>query len=105
VKTTVLTTLILASRKVGGQVRGGLDLSTAALRCFEIANSVNYGTTADYLLGQHYRLEFHWNQNEADVRAQPIGGFSSVKLSRWKRSRSKQDALRLLRKMRVRLLF
>jgi hypothetical protein len=63
---------------VGGQVSGRLEVSTAAFRRFEVANGVNYGLTADSL-GEQYRLEFQWNQNKADVRAQPIGGFSSVK--------------------------
>jgi hypothetical protein len=65
---------------VGGQVSGRLELSTAAFRSFEVADGVNYGLTADYLLGEQYRLEFRRNQNKADVRAQPIGGFSRVTL-------------------------
>ena len=75
VKTTVLTTLILPGRTVGGQLSAGLDLSTAAFRRFEVVNGVNYGKTADYLLEEHYRLEFQWNQNEADVCPQPSAGF------------------------------
>jgi hypothetical protein len=65
---------------VGGQINGGLDLSTSLFHRFEVANGVNYGITLGYLLGEHYGVEFLWNQNKADVRAQPFGGFSSVKL-------------------------
>ena len=64
----MLTTLILASRTVGGQVSGGLELATAAFRRFEVGSGVNYRTTADHLLAEHYRLEFQWNQNKADIR-------------------------------------
>ena len=77
------TALILASLTAGGQVRGGLDLSTPSFRRVGVASGVNFGITANYLLGEHYRLEFQWNQNKADVRAQPIG-FSSVKPSTMK---------------------
>jgi len=65
---------------VGGQVNGGLDLSTSLFHRFEVANGVNYGISLGYLLGEHYGVEFAWNKNNADVRAQPLGGVSSVKL-------------------------
>ena len=65
---------------VGGQINGGLDINTALFHRFEVANGVNYGVSLGYLLGEHYGVEFMWNQNKADVRAQPFGGFSSVKL-------------------------
>jgi opacity protein-like surface antigen len=65
---------------VGGQINGGLDLATSLFHRFEVANGVNYGVAAGYLLGEHAGVEFMWNQNKADVRAQPFGGFSSIKL-------------------------
>jgi len=65
---------------VGGQVNGGLDLSTSAFNRFEVANGLSYGISLGYLLGEHYGVEFAWNKNNADVRAQPIGGFSSIRL-------------------------
>lgn len=65
---------------VGGQVNGGLDVSTTLFHRFEVANGVNYGITLGYLVGEHYGIEFAWNQNKADVSAQPNGGFSSIKL-------------------------
>jgi len=65
---------------VGGQINGGLDLSTSLFHRFEVANGVNYGISLGYLLGEHSAVEFMWNQNKADVRAQPNGGFASIKL-------------------------
>lgn len=65
---------------VGGQINGGLDLTTSLFHRFEVANGINYGITLGYLLGEHYGIEFAWNRNKADTRAQPFGGFSSVKL-------------------------
>src|SRR5215469_10286451 len=65
---------------VGGQINGGLDLTTGLFHRFEVANGINYGISLGYLLGEHYGIEFAWNRNKADVRAQPFNGFSSVKL-------------------------
>jgi len=66
---------------VGGQINGGLDTTTSLFQRFEVANGVNYGVSLGYLLGEHSGIEFLWNQNKADVRAQPFGsGLSSVKL-------------------------
>jgi Outer membrane protein beta-barrel domain len=66
--------------QVGGQLNGGVNLSTTAFQRIEVANGVNYGITAGYLLGEHYGVEFQWNQNKSNTFAQPIGGFSSVRL-------------------------
>jgi Outer membrane protein beta-barrel domain len=66
--------------QVGGQLNGGVNLSTSLFQRIEVANGVNYGITAGYLLGEHYGIEFLWNQNKSATFAQPIGGFSSVKL-------------------------
>ena len=65
---------------VGGQINGGLDLSTTLFHRIEVGNSLNYGITAGYLLGEHYGIEFQWNKNQAGTRAQPIGGGSSIKV-------------------------
>lgn len=65
---------------VGGQINGGLDLSTTLFHRIEVGNSVNYGVTVGYLLGEYYGLEFQWNKNNAETRAQPIGGGSSIKV-------------------------
>ena len=65
---------------VGGQLNGGLNLTTSLFHRFEVANGINYGVTLGYLLGEHSEVEFSWNRNKADVRAQPFGGFSSIKL-------------------------
>jgi len=65
---------------VGGQINGGVNLSTSLFHRIDVANGVNYGVTLGYLLGEHSEVEFQWNRNKADTRAQPIGGFQSVKL-------------------------
>jgi len=78
--TSVLAQNIEVTAHAGGQINGGLDLSTSLFHRIEVGNGVNYGLTAGYLLGDHYGIEFQWNRNTADTRAQPIGGFSSIKL-------------------------
>ena len=65
---------------VGGQINGGVDLSTTLFHRIEVGNATNYGITAGYLLGEHGGIEFQWNQNKADTTAQPIGGGTSVKV-------------------------
>lgn len=65
--------------QVGGQVNGGTDLSTSLFNRIEVANSVNYGITTGYLVGEHYGVEFQWNHNSADTSGQ-IGGVSSANL-------------------------
>jgi len=65
---------------VGGQINGGVDLSTTIFHRIEVQNGTNYGITAGYLLGEHGGIEFQWNHNKADTTAQPIGGGSSVKV-------------------------
>jgi len=66
--------------QVGGQFNGGLDLSTSIFHRIEVGNALNYGITAGYLLGEHGAIEFQWNKMDADTRAQPIGGGSSIKV-------------------------
>ena len=65
---------------VGGQVNGGLDLSTSLFRRIEVENSMNYGLSAGYLVGEHYGVEFQWNHSKADTLAQPAGGGSDIKV-------------------------
>jgi opacity protein-like surface antigen len=70
---------IEVTANVGGQINGGLNLSTSLFNRIEVANGVNYGITAGYLLGEHGGVEFQWNQNKADTRAQPIvAGLPSI---------------------------
>src|SRR6185503_1668680 len=52
---------------VGGQINGGLDLSTSLFHRIEVGNSTNYGITAGYLLGEHGGIEFQWNHTKADT--------------------------------------
>lgn len=65
---------------VGGQLNGGLDLSTSLFRRIDVHNSMNYGVTAGYLFGEHYGLEFQWNHTAADTFAQPVVGGSDIKV-------------------------
>jgi len=65
---------------VGGQLNGGLDLSTSLFRRIEVENSMNYGLSAGYLVGEHYGVEFQWNHSKADTLAQPAGGGSDIKV-------------------------
>ena len=65
---------------VGGQLNGGVDLSTSLFRRIDVQNSVNYGVTAGYLLGEYFGLEFQWNHNGADTVAQPVAGGSEIKV-------------------------
>jgi opacity protein-like surface antigen len=64
---------------VGGQLNGGLDLSTSLFRRIDVHNSMNYGVTAGYLFGEHFGLEFQWNHTAADTFAQPVAGGSDIK--------------------------
>ncbi len=64
----------------GGQINGGVDLSTTIFHRIDVQNGVNYGITAGYLFGEHYGLEFQWNHNSAGTNAQPITGGPSVKV-------------------------
>ena len=38
---------------IGGQINGGLDLSTSIFHRIEVGNSLNYGVTVGDLLGEH----------------------------------------------------
>jgi len=63
---------------IGGQFNGGLDLSTSLFDRIEVGNSMNYGLTAGYLLGEHAGIEFQWNHTQADTVAQFVGGGPDV---------------------------
>lgn len=65
---------------VGGQITGGVDLSTTIFDRVEVDNSVNYGLSVGYLLGENYGVEFQWNHSQADTRLEPRSGGSSVRL-------------------------
>jgi len=59
---------------IGGQVNGGLDLSTSVVRRIEVQNGLNYGVSLGYLLGDLGAAELMWNHNKADTTAQFGGG-------------------------------
>lgn len=68
------------SGMVGGQINGGLDLSTTAFKRIEAGNALSYGATVGYLMGEHYGVEFQWTRSETDARAQPLFAGPSIKL-------------------------
>ena len=65
---------------VGGQINGGLDLSTSVFQRIEVRNGTNYGLSGGYLFGDRASAEFAWTYNKADTVAQPQGGGSAVKI-------------------------
>ena len=66
--------------QVGGQIIGGIDLSTTLYKRIEAGNAFSYGATVGYLIGEHSGVEFQWNHSKTDARAQPLLGGTSVKL-------------------------
>jgi len=65
---------------VGGQVNGGLDLSTSIFRRIEVGNGVNYGVIGGILVGEHLGTEFQWNHNSGDTVAEPLSGAPSSRV-------------------------
>ncbi len=65
---------------IGGQINGGVDLSTSLYRRIDVQNGLNYGVSADYLVGKYTAVEFTWNHNQANTVAQPTGGGADRKL-------------------------
>src|SRR4029077_17131478 len=59
---------------IGGQLNGGVDLSTSLFHRIDVHNSTNYGATVGYLFGEYYGVELQWNHTRADTVAQPLGG-------------------------------
>ena len=65
---------------IGGQINGGLDLSTPLYNRLDVQNGLNYGVNAGYLIGKYGGVEFTWNHNQADTLAQSIGGGANLKV-------------------------
>ena len=65
---------------IGGQINGGLDLSTPLYNRLDVQNGLNYGVNAGYLIGKYGGVEFMWNHNQADTLAQSIGGGADRKV-------------------------
>jgi opacity protein-like surface antigen len=65
---------------VGGQLNGGIDITTALYRRLDAGNALSYGLTVGYLLGEHYGVEFQWTRSTGETRAEPTLGGSSVRL-------------------------
>ncbi|HEY2118188.1 MAG TPA: outer membrane beta-barrel protein [Candidatus Acidoferrum sp.] len=64
----------------GGQINGGVDLSTARYNRIEVQNGLNYGVSASYAINKYTAVEFMWNHNKADTLAQPTGGGADLKV-------------------------
>jgi opacity protein-like surface antigen len=65
---------------VGGQINGGLALSTPIYNGIDLQNGLNYGISAGYGLGKRTSVEFTWNHNQADALAQSISGGADRKV-------------------------
>jgi opacity protein-like surface antigen len=65
---------------VGGQINGGLDLSTTLYNGIDLQNGLNYGISAGYLIGKRTSVEFTWNHNQADALAQSNSGGADRKV-------------------------
>jgi hypothetical protein len=59
---------------VGGQINGGMDISTPIFNRIDVQNGLNFGITGGYLLGEYTGVEFMWNHNKANTVAQFTGG-------------------------------
>ena len=65
---------------IGGQLNGGLDLSTSLFRRIDVQNGLTRGLGAGYRLSDHSTIEFMWTYNKADTVAQPVGGGADIKV-------------------------
>jgi opacity protein-like surface antigen len=65
---------------IGGQINGGLNLSTPLYKRIDVQNGLNYGVSASYSIGKYTGVEFMWNHNHADTVAQPTSGGADLKL-------------------------
>ena len=64
----------------GGQLNGGVDLSTALYNRLDVKSGVNYGVIASYSINNRLSAEFMWNRNQGDTFAQPISAGPDVKV-------------------------
>jgi opacity protein-like surface antigen len=65
--------------QIGGQLNGGVNLSTTLFHRVDVQHSLNYGVTAGYLL-EYFGAEFQWNRTSAATLAEPNTGGPGVKL-------------------------
>jgi outer membrane protein W len=65
---------------IGGQINGGLDLSTTVYNRLEVQNGLTYGATVSYAINKLASVEFMWNHNQADTLAQFSSGAADRKL-------------------------
>ena len=69
-----------ATGLIGGQINGGVDLSTTVYKRFEVRNGLTYGLGLGYLPTERSEIEFMWTYNKADTTGQPRSGAASTKL-------------------------
>ncbi len=65
---------------IGGQINGGMDLSTTLYNRLDVQNGLNYGVSAGYQIGKFTSVEFTWNHNQADAVAQSNSGGADRKV-------------------------
>jgi opacity protein-like surface antigen len=65
---------------IGGQINGGLDLSTPLYNRIDVQNGLNFGVGVGYLIGNYGSVEFMWNHNQAETVAQSVGGGADRKV-------------------------
>jgi opacity protein-like surface antigen len=65
---------------VGGQINGGLDLSTATFPSIDVRDGLSRGVGISYQPGARSAVEFMWTYNAADTVAQLTGGGPSTKV-------------------------
>jgi opacity protein-like surface antigen len=59
---------------IGGQINGGLDISTPVFNSIDMQNGMSYGVSGVYLLREYTGVEFMWNHNTANTLAQMTDG-------------------------------
>jgi opacity protein-like surface antigen len=65
---------------IGGQINGGVDLSTTLYHSIDVQNGLNYGVSAGYLIREYTGVEFIWNHNQANATTQSVSGGAEHKL-------------------------
>jgi opacity protein-like surface antigen len=59
---------------VGGQINGGVNLSTSIYNNLNVQNGLNYGVSATYLIREYTGVDFIWNHNQGGAIARPVNG-------------------------------
>jgi opacity protein-like surface antigen len=66
---------------IGGQINGGVDLSTSLYKRIDVQNGLNYGLSASYAIASKYTaIEFIWSHSQVGTVAQPPNEGRALKL-------------------------